>query len=184
MKCPHCNAEITPGMKYCEFCGSQITYDMQKEQEQINKRGCPRCGSTNITFAREKQGELRGTKGVAVIRETVGVCKDCGYTWNETSEAASIAAPQKKKNNFIWWILGWLFFFPAPVMVLIWRKKNTWDIKVKIAVTVVFWLLIFILGSSSGSNTVKSSSSIQDNNCSMATVCDTPQEFDDIVFNI
>jgi hypothetical protein len=31
-------------------------------------------------------------------------------------------------------------------MVLIWRKKNTWDIKVKIAVTALFWILLFTIG--------------------------------------
>jgi hypothetical protein len=52
----------------------------------------------------------------------------------------------------IWWVLGWIFFFPAPVMVLIWRKKNTWDKKVKIAVTVAFWVVFFAIGSSNRSS--------------------------------
>ncbi len=31
-------------------------------------------------------------------------------------------------------------------MVLIWRKKNKWDIKIKIVVTIIFWILFFALG--------------------------------------
>ncbi|MEE3495352.1 MAG: hypothetical protein VZR06_09330, partial [Butyrivibrio sp.] len=62
-----------------------------------------------------------------------------------------------KKNNTIWWVLGWLFFFPAPVMVLIWRKKNTWDVKVKAAVTATFWIIIFIMGSVNDTESVKNS---------------------------
>lgn len=146
MKCNNCGAEIG-NSKVCEFCGSQISYDMRKEQEQVNKQGCPQCGSSNIQFRRENQGEIRGKKSKQVVHRTVGFCKDCGYTWYPSG---ANSAPQK--NNLIWWILGWLFFFPAPVMVLIWRKKNTWDIKIKIAVTVAFWVLIFALGSSGNSS--------------------------------
>ncbi len=141
MKCPNCGAEIGNN-NFCEYCGTQVSLDMKKEQEQLNKQGCPKCGSSNIQFKRENQGELRGKNSRQVIHRTVGFCKDCGYTWYPDG-----ANEGPKKNNLIWWILGWVFFFPAPVMVLIWRKKNTWDLKVKIGVTVAFWVLFFVLGS-------------------------------------
>lgn len=141
MKCPNCGADIKDKSKFCEFCGSSITSDMKKEQEYVNKTGCPKCGSSNISFEREKQGEVKGKKGTAVVRSTVGFCKDCGYTWHVAGTGT-----QTKKNNMLWWVLGWLFFFPAPVMVLIWRKKCKWNIKVKIGVTLAFWLVLFIVG--------------------------------------
>ena len=56
----------------------------------------------------------------------------------------------KKKGNLIWWVLGWIFFFPIPVMILIWRKKNTWRIGAKITATVLLWIFIFIVGSMNG----------------------------------
>lgn len=145
MKCPKCGAEISDDKTVCEYCRSPITLEMKKEREQLNKEGCPKCGSSNITFNREKQGEYKGKNGTSVIRTTVGVCKDCGYTWNASPQTSS-----KSNNNMIWWVLGWIFFFPAPVMVLIWRKKNTWDVKTKVIVTVVFWIVFFILGSVGG----------------------------------
>ena len=61
MKCPNCAAEIGNN-HFCEFCGSQVTIEMKKEQEQVNKAGCPRCGSSNTRFTREKQGKLKGRK--------------------------------------------------------------------------------------------------------------------------
>ena len=159
MKCPSCGAEIGANSKFCESCGSQITYAMRREIEQVNKVGCPNCGSSNIQFERENQGEvdLRYTR--RVIRQTVGFCKDCGHTWVTSDENQSSAivngigdivptVTNVAANNTWIWVLGWVFFFPAPVMVLIWRKKNTWDLKVKIAVTVAFWLLIYIIGRS------------------------------------
>lgn len=58
--------------------------------------------------------------------------------------------PVKKRNTLLW-VVGWIFFFPAPVMVLIWRKKNKWNIWVKLAVTALFWIVFFAIGASNGS---------------------------------
>ena len=143
MKCPNCGAEIGANSKFCGSCGSQITYEMRREQEQVNKIGCPKCGSSSVEFRRENQGEVQGKSARQIIYRTVGFCKDCGYTWYTSDVSNDVP----KKSNMIWWVLGWIFFFPAPVMVLIWRKKNTWDIKVKIAVTIAFWILLFVIGS-------------------------------------
>ena len=154
MKCPSCGAEIGNNL-ICEYCGTQINVEMKKEQEQINKQGCPKCGSTNIKFNRENQGEIHGKNRRVIVHRTVGFCQDCGHTWYPNSPDNE--AP--KKNNTIWWVLGWLFFFPAPVMVLIWRKKNTWDIKVKIAVTVIFWIVFLIIGSTNKDNSSTDTSS-------------------------
>ncbi|MBE5838375.1 hypothetical protein [Butyrivibrio sp.] len=148
MKCPSCGAEIGDSTT-CEFCGTHISLEMKKEQEQLNKKGCPKCGSSSIKFTRENQGEIRGKNAKQIVHRTVGFCQDCGHTWYPESEANEVP----KKKNTIWWVLGWICFFPAPVMVLIWRKKNTWDIKIKIAVTVMFWLLIFVLGSNNNQTT-------------------------------
>ena len=149
MRCPNCGAAIPANKKFCEACGTQISYEMRREQEQINKLGCPQCGSSNVQFKRENQGEVQEKNAKRIIHTTVGLCKDCGFTWYPTKlEELKGFEEEPKKNNIILWILGWLFFFPIPVMVLIWRKKNTWNIKVKIAVTIVFWVLIYVLGSS------------------------------------
>lgn len=147
MKCPYCGAEIGANYRFCDSCGSQISYEMRREQELVNKVGCPRCGSSNIQFNRENQGEIRGENSKRIVHMTVGFCKDCGFTWYPSEEEKT--AP-KKHNNTVWWVLGWIFFFPAPIMVLIWRKKNKWDIKVKIAVTVAFWVVLFLIGIFSG----------------------------------
>ena len=169
MICPNCGAEIGQN-KVCGFCGNQISYQMQREQEQINKAGCPKCGSSNVQFRRENQGQLKGSYANQVIYQTVGLCKDCGNTWYVPNPTAPqpqqiYQNPQKQKSNMVWWVLGWIFFFPAPVMVLIWRKKCKWDIKVKIGVTIAFWLLIFILGScgdSSSSSTDTTSTQVEE----------------------
>ena len=161
MKCANCGAEIG-NSKFCTYCGTQITYNMRREQEQINKQGCPRCNSSNIEFQREMQGEINNYNSRLIINKTVGFCKDCGLTWytdNGNAQFPSwttppsftypprvVSSPQPPaKDNTIWWGLGWLSFFPAPVMILIWRKKNTWDVKTKLIVTAVFWIAIIAI---------------------------------------
>ena len=142
MKCQNCGAEIN-NSKYCEFCGSQITADMQKEQELLNKSACPKCGSTNIKFAREKIGESKGKRGTQIIRTTTGVCNDCGYTW-QTQDA-----PKKKK---IWlWVLGWIFIFPVPLTIILLRKKDMNSI-LKYGIIAVAWIVYLAIGFSGGVN--------------------------------
>ncbi|CBK73752.1 hypothetical protein CIY_08810 [Butyrivibrio fibrisolvens 16/4] len=140
MKCPHCNADIAPNTNYCEFCGSQISYDMKREQEQLNKAGCPKCGSSNVTFNREKQGEVKGKNASAVVRRTVGVCKDCGYTWftDDTGE--------NKKKAPIWlWVLGWICIFPVPLTIQMLRNKEMKP-AVKYGIIAAAWIFYLCIG--------------------------------------
>ena len=141
MKCSNCGAEIKNNSKFCEFCGSQISVEMKKEQEQLNKAGCPKCGSSNVTFDREVQGEVKGKKGNAVVRSTVGVCKDCGYTWTTNEE--------KKKGKTWLWVLGWIFIFPLPLTILLLRKKNMKP-ALKYGIIAVAWLFYIIIVAAAG----------------------------------
>lgn len=139
MKCPSCGAEIGKS-RYCEFCGTQITVDMLREQEQLNKQGCPQCGSTNITFMREKRGEVKGKKGTAVVRSTTGLCRDCGYTWF-TDEGNEL--PKKRKTWL--WVLGWIFIFPVPLTILMLRNKTLKPV-IKYGIIAAAWIAYLIIG--------------------------------------
>lgn len=128
MTCPKCGAEIGAGKKFCEFCGAQISLEMQKEQEQLNKVGCPKCGSTNVAFEREIKGAKQKKNETVVKRTTVGVCKDCGYTWKATSGGDLYGDMQRGAWQWIkkyWlWVLGWIYIFPVPLTILLSRKKE------------------------------------------------------------
>ena len=155
MKCPSCGAEVGKS-KFCEYCGTQITVDMLREQEQLNKNGCPKCGSTNITFMREKQGEMKGKKGMAVVRSTTGLCKDCGYTWYTDQ---GNAFPKKRKTWL--WVLGWIFIFPVPVTILMLRKKTMKPV-LKYGIIAVAWLVYLIIGFSGKSNEATNTLPVQE----------------------
>ena len=145
MKCPSCGAE-TQG-KFCEYCGSEMP------QEKPRVGGCPKCGSTNITFKRERVGTATqrsshkniigtGRTGQSVSQSayrTVGLCQNCGFTWNPNT-----ASNGSGKKTWLW-VLGWICIFPVPLTILILRKK---DMKpaVKYGIITAAWLLLFVIG--------------------------------------
>lgn len=154
MKCPSCGAEIGND-KFCQYCGSQVTMEMKKEQEYVNKDGCPKCGSSNVSFSREKQGEVLGSAGSAVVHATVGVCHDCGYTWSTAGQAFNTnneakvnntvlnQQPAKKKRTWLW-VLGWIFIFPLPLTLILLKK----DIKpaIKYGIIAIAWIVYLVIG--------------------------------------
>ena len=102
MKCPNCGAE-TGDKVFCEFCGTKVVEETPSEPERPIKNVCPQCGSSNIQFKRETQGEVRGKNSKRVIHKTVGFCKDCGATWYPEQPTGTKA---KKPIYKRWWF--WL----------------------------------------------------------------------------
>ena len=172
MKCPSCGAEITNNSKFCEFCGSAISVQMQREQEQLNKAGCPKCGSTNISFNREKQGEVKDKRGTAVLRSTVGVCKDCGYTWRADSEIK----PPKKRKTWLW-VLGWICIFPVPLTILMLRKKGMKP-AVKYGIIAAAWLIYVLIAVSGNSenSTISTSDKLSTQNTAVQATTEVQKE--------
>ncbi len=172
MKCPSCGAE-TQG-KFCEYCGSEMPQEKstvnitnnyygdtapQEQTEVDNNVGkCPKCGNSKITFKRERVGTATqsrsrknyigtGRQGQSVSQSayrTVGVCQNCGYTWNpnETNKGSG-------KKTWLW-VLGWICIFPLPLTILLLRKK---DMKsaVKYGIIAVAWILYLIIALAGGS---------------------------------
>ncbi len=173
MKCPNCGADIEQNSRFCSYCNSPITIEMQRTQEQLNKSGCPKCGSTNITFKRENQGEVRGKKGKQIVHKTVGFCKDCGYTWYPNTPVN-----QKKSDSKMWlWVLGWIFIFPVPLTILMLRNKNLKPV-VKYGIIAAGWIVYLIIGlaGGSGDNNTNTTSNTTVTETNLAVdVADTPE---------
>lgn len=126
MKCPNCGAETNAAV--CEYCGTQVK----------NPQGsCKRCGSTNLSFRRENQGEVKGKNSKQIVHRTVGVCKDCGYTWFEDG----VASPKRKT----WlWVLGWIFIFPLPLTILMVKNKKL-KLWAKILIIAAAWAVYLLI---------------------------------------
>lgn len=174
MKCPSCGAEAKG--KFCEYCGGEMPqekptvnitnnyygsttpYDNTEIESTLGK--CPKCGNSKITFKRERVGTATqsrsrknyigtGRQGQSVSQSayrTVGVCQNCGYTWNPNATNTGSG-----KKTWLW-VLGWICIFPLPLTILLLRKK---DMKpaVKYGIIAVAWLLFFVIGMSGNSET-------------------------------
>ena len=142
MKCPFCGAEVGSETK-CPYCDSVMPVEMKKEIDEINKQRCAKCGSSNIVFQRENQGMVRGKNSYRNLNTTIGVCRDCGYTWYPSDGS------KKKSNNLVWWILGWIFIFPIPLTILMVRKKDM-KLPIRIAIIAIGWIVYYIIFVASG----------------------------------
>ena len=138
MKCKYCGAEIESNTKFCAHCGSQISLEMRKEQEQLNKKGCPKCGSSSIEFNREDRTVKRKGKNTKKVKATVGVCHDCGYTW-QTAETKT------ETTDRTWlWVVGWILIFPVPLTILMLRNDKL-EAKVRYIIIGVAWAAYILL---------------------------------------
>lgn len=151
MKCPECGAEASG--KFCEYCGSEL----QKDAADIGR--CPKCGSGNVTFKRERVGSVTrhtsrknligpGRTGQSVNRfayRTVGICHDCGSTWNPNAQSEKTRKSSGAGKKTWVWVLGWICIFPVPLTILLMRKK---DLKpeIKYSLIAAAWLLFFAVG--------------------------------------
>lgn len=151
MKCTSCGAEIG-NSRFCSYCGTQINTEMLREKELLNKAGCPRCGSTNVTFNRENQGEIRGKNSKKIVHYTVGVCRDCGFTWRTDGGQTT-----HKRKTWLW-VLGWIFIFPLPLTLILLKKKDM-NAMLKYGIIAIAWVLylIFAFSGRSADKTIDNS---------------------------
>lgn len=175
MKCKNCGAEAQG--KFCEYCGSEMpqntptvnitnnyygTDNSNNNSTESSMGTCPKCGHNKITFKRERistatQSTSRknyvgnGRTGHSVSQSsyrTVGVCQNCGFTWNPNAVNSS------KKKTWLW-VLGWIFIFPVPLTILLLRKKDMKPI-LKYGIIAIAWILFLIIGISGMGNNSKS----------------------------
>ena len=127
LKCKNCGAilkvepesdEIT-----CKYCQTKFKIDDEVK---------------HVKFEDMEQNGYEFEKGRIRAQQEAKQINNNAYTNNYV---------QKEKNNTWLWVLGWIFCFPIPLTILIWRSK--WEKKTKIIVTIVMWILILIIGYSS-----------------------------------
>ncbi|MBP3891850.1 MAG: hypothetical protein J6D29_06735 [Solobacterium sp.] len=137
---------------------------------------CPNCGSENIQFKREKQGEVKGKKGQRVIYHTVALCKDCGNTWYVSEEG--LETP--KKRTWLW-VLGWLFCFPIPLTILLLRN-NSMKKTLKYIIIAVAWLLYLLIGFTGSSSESKTpATSTTQSNTTIETETAEPSSTEEVI---
>lgn len=94
------------------------------------------------------------------MRSTIGLCKDCGYTWE-------VRFRKKKKlswlKNKTWlWVLGWLYIFPLPLTILLSRKRRMNPVA-KYGIIAASWILYISFYIAIGIAAVSSDSATSNN---------------------
>lgn len=78
-------------------------------------------------------------------------CPTCGFIPNNqnrysnppTNNVVYYREPAKNKSKMWLWVLGWLFMFPIPLSILIYRSKNL-SKNVRIAIIVGVWAFFYL----------------------------------------
>ncbi|MCQ2496924.1 MAG: hypothetical protein MJ131_10090 [Lachnospiraceae bacterium] len=143
--------------------------------ENINS--CPKCLSNNITYNREQSSAKRNISGTRVRvsksvsigggkgkttyqYKTVGLCKDCGHTWNVELNNA------KKSRTWLWILI--ILFFPISLSVWFWKTERfNMTKKKKGIILAVVWVLLLAISAISNSNK-KPSSPVPDKSIAVA----------------
>ena len=136
MKCKNCGAKLKVNSEVkeanCQFCGAEFKIDDEVQHHKLDD-------------AEQTGYELE--KGKIRAREEAKQAK--------IDEQNAILQAQyeeeKRKKNLKWWIIGWIFFFPIPLTILIWKSK--WDQKKKIIATVILWGVLLLIGALSPNDT-------------------------------
>lgn len=124
-KCNNCGTEFNEG-NFCPKCG------VKAGQEE---RVCPKCNTKYFSAACPTCGYIP----VATPQSTQAPINKYNYQTQPTPV-------QSQQKDLTWlWVLGWIFFFPVPLTILIVRNKKL-STKAKIAILVAIYATIILLG--------------------------------------
>lgn len=162
--CSYCGTENPNNAVICENCGSHEFKHKCNNCGTIYAEGefCPKCGV--------KAGQKPKVCPNCGREYYSNACPTCGYVRgrNESTIAGTRGSsprtinqpskPTKKRKTWLW-VLGWLFFFPLPLTLLLVRnqKMNKVVKIIIIAVAWIFYLLIALAGNSDSSSSNTSS---------------------------
>jgi|GEM_PF-2231191 len=129
----------------CPNCGSQLQIDADNKQAK-----CQYCGNAlliddgvqHIQYDNAEEAGYRFEKGRQKAQ-----AEQARQQVYQTSTINYRPQPQnqKKNNNMVWWVLGWIFFFPIPLTILLVRNK-TMNPKVKYGIIAGMWIILLLIG--------------------------------------
>lgn len=131
MTCPKCGAQLTIDDKitkgFCEHCGNVVLIDDEAQ---------------HVRYDNAEEAGYNFEKGRQRAQEESRQGQNRSYT--DKSISANNTQPQKKRKTWLW-VLGWIFIFPVPLMVLMIRNKKMNPI-LKVAVIASGWALYILIG--------------------------------------
>lgn len=110
MTCPQCGALLqvddTKQEAVCSYCGAKLLIDDGEVHHHVHYDNAEDAGYKFEKGRQRAQAEAWQSQRVVYPQ--------------------SMQRNESRRNTWLW-VLGWLFFFPAPLTVLIWRKVEGWQ---------------------------------------------------------
>ena len=124
LSCPNCKATMqiddTAKAVFCPYCGSKFAVDDETK---------------HIHYDNAEQAGYEFEKG----RQRAQAEQQAYRTYY-----ANPPQPKKKRHTLLW-VLGWIFFFPIPLTIIIARSKKL-NKTAKIIMISVLWGALLLLG--------------------------------------
>ena len=128
LKCPNCGSVLQVSSDrnevYCQYCGTKLLVDD---------------GIHHIQYDNAEQAGYEFEKGRQRAQKEQQV--------NTLPAQQNYQSPvNKKKTKHTWlWVIGWIFFFPIPLTIIIAssKKLKPW---VKAVLIIALWLTLIIAG--------------------------------------
>ena len=116
--CPSCGVKVGTAQKTCPVCGTGY-YSVS----------CPQCGY--------RPGRPENTEP----EEEITSFDWCIPAEEDGRADGTNGAPTPKRRHTYLWILGWIFIFPLPLTLLLFRKKSgTLITCLKVALALFAWI--------------------------------------------
>ena len=131
MSCPNCGSKLSfdkeSGECTCSSCGGKFLLDNESTTQHVEFDNAEDAGYEFEKGRQKAQAEARRLNGYS----------------NSGSASTKKTNNKSKKNNLIWWIIGWICFFPIPLTIIVYRS-NKLSQKAKVIILSVVWGYIAI----------------------------------------
>ena len=149
----------------CPNCGSQLQIDLDNKQAT-----CQYCGNALLIDDGVQHIQYDNAKKAGYEFEKGRQRAQAEQANRQVSQTATVKywqqpQQQKKNNTMVWWVLGWIFFFPIPLTILLVRNK-TMNPKVKYGIIAGMWIILLLIGlvRNASNNTTANQTAVQSEN--------------------
>ncbi|MBR1508397.1 MAG: zinc ribbon domain-containing protein [Eubacterium sp.] len=167
MKCPSCGAPLEGGT--CSYCGytvpnmAKANTNMDQNNNAVHQQNNSQKGTyPPVGSVQTGMNPQQGVYNQQGIDSQRGMYQQQNTIQQQNRMNNQINQVQPKKRKTWLWVLGWIFCFPIPLSILIWRIKvlKPWF---KVVLIALLWIIVLLIGRFRGNNdsTTNRSTSIQ-----------------------
>lgn len=135
-KCVYCGAQSPDNVTECKSCSGREFHSICGNCSTVIESGnyCPMCGV--------RAGQTPDTCPRCGRQYYSNACPDCGYLPPYSASAVSSGSAKTRRTWL--WVLGWIFIFPLPLTLLLWKRPM--NKYAKWGIIAAAWLVYLAMG--------------------------------------